>query len=306
MRKLFFIIILLLSSYNIYTINFDRNFYTDFDKSSIDLKMIIRGGPGKDGIPAINNPKFNKIEKSSLKDDSLGILVTIDGESKFYPFNILVWHEIVNDKIGDSYISVTFCPLCGSAIAFNRKFDGIVHRFGVSGYLHESNLLMYDDVTESFWSQSMGEAVIGEYLGKKLEVLDVSLLEFNVVKEQFPKALILSKNTGFKRKYDYYPYGDYEISLDMYFPVSRTDNTYHAKEMMYVVSYKGISFSFPLKQFKSGYLKYTYKNTNIDISSNDGVISFVIDGVNYPGYYEMWFSWFIHHIKDGIVIDIIK
>lgn len=306
MRKLIIIVILLLLSYIVFTEDFDHSFDTDFSKSSINLKTIIKGGPGKDGIPAIDDPKFNKINKSNLMDDSLGLLVTVHDESRFYPFNILVWHEIVNDKIGNSYFSVTFCPLCGSAIAFNREFNGIVHRFGVSGYLHESNLLMYDDKTESFWSQSLGEAVIGEYLGKKLEVLDVSLLEFNVVKNKFPNTLILSQNTGFKRNYDYYPYGDYEISSNLYYPVSSTDPTYHAKEMMYVVYYKGISFCFPLKQFKSGFLKYTYKDTNIDISSNDGVISFVINGVKYPGYYEMWFSWFIHHTKDGIVIDIIK
>jgi hypothetical protein len=97
------------------------NLSTDTSKTSIDLNQVLNGGPGKDGIPAINNPEFISILESSIPDETLGILVQSDEEIKFYPYNILVWHEIVNDTIGDTPVSVTFCPLCGSAIVFERQ-----------------------------------------------------------------------------------------------------------------------------------------------------------------------------------------
>ncbi len=181
--------VILMTIFCIYTvcgimgIEKDDNFKTDFSKYSINLKKVLSGGPGKDGIPPINRPKFTTIKKSTLRDDNLGILVAIDNKYKFYPLNIIVWHEIINDKIADTYFSVTYCPLCGSAIIFNRYFNDKVHSFGVTGYLYESNLLMYDNITESFWSQSLGEAVIGDYTGEKLKIINTTLLEFRYQKK---------------------------------------------------------------------------------------------------------------------------
>lgn len=307
MTKYFLIIILIVSTglYNLSGIvQYDKNFRTDFSKSSIDIDDVLSGGPGKDGIPAINNPKFISMVKADLKDDALGILVKVDKETRYYPFNILVWHEIVNDNIGKVYFSVTFCPLCGSAIAFNRKIGGKVHRFGVSGYLYESNLLMYDNKTESFWSQSRGEAVIGKYLGKKLEILDIDILSFKEVKKYYPDSRILSKETGYRRNYSVYPYGDYEVSSSLFFPVSKSDSKYHAKEVMYAFRYKGIPYVFPLNKFKSD--KFVYKNKNLTITitrNSKGGIDITINNEVIPGYYEMWFSWLVHNYDRGIVID---
>lgn len=150
-----------------------KNFKTNTDKKSIDLSLLLSGGPGKDVIPAINNPKFVPLTKTKLKDDVLGIYVSFEGEARFYPYNILTWHEIVNDKIGHTHFAITFCPLCGSAIVYNRNIKGEILRLGVSGLLYESNLVMYDDKTESFWSQVRGEAIVGDYTGTKLEVLSM-------------------------------------------------------------------------------------------------------------------------------------
>src|SRR3989344_4868604 len=141
---------------------------TDTGKSSIDQSKIVSGGPGKDGIPAISNPKFVDIGDEELSDSTSGILINLNKQTRFYPFNILVWHEIVNDSIEGSYIAVTFCPLCGSAIVFDRRVGDEILEFGVSGLLYESNLLMYDKKTESLWSQVLGEAVVGSYTGTKL------------------------------------------------------------------------------------------------------------------------------------------
>ncbi|MCI0533252.1 DUF3179 domain-containing protein, partial [bacterium] len=119
---------------------------TNTAKTSIPLDKVLGGGPGKDGIPALTNPKFTSVLEAGkvFRDDSLGILVTAGGETRYYPYNILVWHEIANDVVGGKPLVVTFCPLCASAIVFEASVDGEPREFGVSGKLYESNLLMYD------------------------------------------------------------------------------------------------------------------------------------------------------------------
>ncbi|WP_051303525.1 DUF3179 domain-containing (seleno)protein [Psychromonas aquimarina] len=308
MRKLVLLILPLLFAFSFMQSSegFDPNFKTNFSKSTIDLKKVIAGGPGKNGIPAIDNPRFIHIKHADIRDDALGVLLKVENETRFYPFNILVWHEIINDQIRDKYIAVTFCPLCGSAIAFNRKFAGRVHNFKVSGYLYESNLLMYDSITESFWSQSLGEAVIGDYSGRKLEIMDVSLLQLKDVRKKYPNSLILSTNTGFNRNYNHYPYEDYETSYEIYFPISKINAKYHAKEIMYVFRYNNISFAFPLKAFQSDKFTHKFSDTLIDITNDNGEIKILIDGEEFPGYYEMWFSWAIHNSDTGVVLDKIK
>ncbi|WP_019612781.1 DUF3179 domain-containing (seleno)protein [Psychromonas ossibalaenae] len=308
MRKLVLLILPLLFAFSFIqpAEEFDAHFKTNFSKNTIDLKKVLSGGPGKDGIPAIDNPKFIHIKYADIRDDALGVLLKIENETRFYPFNILVWHEIINDQIGDKYIAVTFCPLCGSAIAFNKKFAGRIHRFGVTGYLYESNLLMYDSVTESFWSQSLGQAVIGDYSGRKLEVMDVSLLQLKDVKKKYPNSLMLSTDTGFNRNYNHYPYEDYETSDAIYFPISKVNAKYHAKEIMYVFRYKNTSFAFPLRTFLSGKFTHKYSDTVINIINEQGEIKILIDGEEFPGYYEMWFSWVIHNSDTGVVLDKVK
>ena len=115
----------------------------NFTKSSIDLSQVLNGGPGKDGIPALTNPDFVSIVDARMSSGTQVMVVEHNGEVKIYPYNILVWHEIVNDYVGGKPLAITFCPLCGSAIVFDRQLDGEVIDFGVSGFLYESNMLMY-------------------------------------------------------------------------------------------------------------------------------------------------------------------
>lgn len=188
----------------------------------MDLDDVLAGGPPKDGIPAIHDPEFETQSQASdwLDDEGLGILYKDEDEVRFYPYAVLYWHEIANDVVNGKPISVTFCPLCGSAIVFDRTVDGKVEQFGVSGKLWESNLLMYDFETESLWSQILGEAVVGEKTGQVLEILPADTLSFGEVKANFPEAEVLSKNTGFRRDYGASPYGNYETNDALYFPVT--------------------------------------------------------------------------------------
>ncbi len=278
-----------------------RGFKTNLNKRSIDLSLILDGGPGKDGIPAINNPRFVSISETKTKDDVLGILVDIKGKKRYYPYNILVWHEIVNDFFNGMDIVVTFCPLCGSAIVFNAHLEGERLQFGVSGKLYESNLLMYDKRTESLWSQSRGEAVVGIYTGTKLELVKMQLMRFDELKTKYPETRILSEKTGYSRDYSFYPYGDYESTERLYFPVSVQDTRFQAKEIMYVFSLHDKLVAFPADKLGEKRAEKIIEGKTVAVERQGGEINVYVDGKVLPGYYEMWFSWATHHQKNGIV-----
>lgn len=278
---------------------------TNTAKASIPLEKILDGGPGKDGIPALTNSRFTNIAEAEkfLKDDSDGILITVGGAARFYPYNILVWHEIANDVIEGKHLVVTFCPLCGSAIVFDAEADGEAREFGVSGKLYESNLLMYDKKTESLWSQILGEAVVGDETGKKLSVYPSQVLSLGEVKKKYPGAEVLSKDTGHSRDYSVSPYGDYGANDKIYFPISVRDNRLPAKEIMYIVNVGDQSVAFKVKDLSAASVaaadadgkKITAKliDGEIEVRGEDGAV--------IPGYHAMWFSWAIHHQKDGVV-----
>ncbi len=279
---------------------------TDTSKASIPLDRILSGGPSKDGIPSINDPKFTSIAdaSSSISDDTFGLLLTVGETTRFYPFNILVWHEIVNDVVEGRPLAVTFCPLCGSAIAYDATLDGEPEIFGVSGKLFESNLLMYDKKTESLWSQSRGEAVVGERLGTKLEIYPAQMLSFADVKNTYPEAEILSDKTGHIRDYRGNPYGNYNENDDIYFPVSVRDTRYPLKELMYVVPFGEQSAAFPLKDIPAeGSIELAMDGATLKATQVEHEYHVTVNGEGepLPGYFEMWFSWAQHHQEDGIV-----
>lgn len=268
----------------------------------VPLDKILNGGPGKDGIPALTSPEFVSISEISFPGDTLGVLISFNGETRYYPYNILLWHEVVNDNIGDNFFAVTFCPLCGSAIVFNREVGGEVLEFGVSGLLFESNLIMYDKKTESLWSQVRGESIVGELAGEKLEVLVMQLIEFSKLKAEFPNTKVLSKNTGFNRNYEYNPYGDYDESDAIYFPISVKDDRFPLKEVMYVIPFKDKSIAVQQLELEDGQTEeMEVDDSIIYLRRNGSEIVAQTDGKVLPGYYEMWFSWAIHHQDNGIV-----
>jgi hypothetical protein len=272
--------------------------------ASIPLEKILSGGPGKDGIPALTNPAFVTVEeaKKFLKDDMEGIKVTVGNITRFYPYNILVWHEVVNDVIEGKHLAVTFCPLCGSAIVFDAEVNGTAENFGVSGKLYESNLLVYDKTTESLWSQIRGEAVMGEKTGTKLALYPSQVISFKDLKVKYGDAEVLSDNTGYSRDYTFYPYGDYNESPDTYFPVSVKDNRFPAKEIMYAVNFGEKSIAFKFKDLSETPATLTIGSEQIiAIKKDNEVEAKDEDGKIIPGYYAMWFSWAAHHQEDGTV-----
>ena len=187
-------------------------FKTDFSKHNVPYSEILSGGPPKDGIPALDHPKFVSVQEADawLKPVEPVILLQIDDDVRAYPLQILIWHEIVNDLVGGVPVAVTFCPLCNTAIVFERKIAGRVLDCGTTGRLRYSNLIMYDRQTESWWQQAEGDAIAGEYTGKQLKFLPASIIAWSDFKTNYLDGKVLSRDTGFERSYGRNPYYGYD------------------------------------------------------------------------------------------------
>jgi hypothetical protein len=187
------------------------NWKTDFTRSSVDLREITSGGPPKDGIPSIDRPKFIAVDAASwLGDREPVMVVSHGGETKIYPIQILIWHEIVNDVVGGRPTTVTFCPLCNTALVFDRRLNGRVLDFGTTGQLRHSDLVMYDRQTETWWQQASGEGIVGELTGKELVRVDAQMVAWGEARRNFPTAKVLSRETGYRREYGRNPYARYD------------------------------------------------------------------------------------------------
>lgn len=190
----------------------EREFTTDFSIYAVPFDEILSGGPSRDGIPPIDNPKFIPVEEADqwLDPREPVILVSIDQAVKAYPIQILMWHEIVNDTLGGTPIVVSFCPLCNTAIVFERTIEGEVLDFGTTGRLRFSNLIMYDRQTESWWQQATGEAIIGSLTGEKLSLLPGAMIAWEDFKNAYPEGIVLSRETGHNKPYGTNPYTGYD------------------------------------------------------------------------------------------------
>lgn len=193
-------------------LNAEREFTTDFGKTSIPFSEVLSGGPPKDGIPSIDEPTFISISEADewLEPMEPVVFVEIGDDARAYPIQILMWHEIVNDTVGDLPVMVTFCPLCNTAIAFERTVDGQVMDFGTTGRLRFSNLIMYDRQTETWWQQATGEAIVGEQVGAQLPFVPASIIAWSDFQEAHPDGQVLSRDTGIQRDYGRNPYTGYD------------------------------------------------------------------------------------------------
>lgn len=189
-----------------------KGWSTNFTKKNINLFELKSGGPPKDGIPSIDNPTFISQEEAAdwIEPAEPVIAFAHQGEARAYPLQILIWHEIVNDKIGNTPVLITFCPLCYSAILFDRLINGKTHEFGVSGFLRHSDMIMFDRTTESLWQQFTGDAIVGDYTGRELKILPSQIISFEQFRKTYPDGFVLSKKTGYKRAYGQNPYAGYD------------------------------------------------------------------------------------------------
>lgn len=239
---------------------------TDGTRHTIPLKDILSGGPTKDGIPSIDNPRFISIADTSdfLSDNDLGLAIDINGVQRFYPFKILVWHEIVNDTIEGQRVLITYCPLCLSGIVFDPMVNGERVEFGVSGKLWNSNLLMYDRSSDSLWSQILGEAVVGEMTGTELKILSSDQTKYGKWKDLNPQGQVLSKDTGVARVYGHDPYADYYFTPGIFFPVDNKDTRLDEKDFILGIVINGQAKAYLPSAIKSiGELEETFQGKNL-------------------------------------------
>jgi len=275
----------------------------DLTDALIPAEEILSGGPPRDGIPAINNPKFVKAREAKflqLKDRVLAIV--IDGIAKAYPIAILNWHEIVNDVIGKQNVVITYCPLCGTGMAFEARLGSREMQFGVSGLLYNSDVLLYDKTSESLWSQILGMAVSGKLKGTHLKQLSLEHTTWQDWKNRHPDSLVLSTDTGFIRSYKRNPYAGYERSRKLYFSVAhKPPPTYHPKEMVMGLNAKGVFKAYPfieLNQHGQAVFSEEINGQNYTIQWNtEHQSGQILDdkGSQIPTITGFWFAWFTFH-----------
>ena len=224
---------------------------TDWSRRTVDPGEFLVGIPAvdpRDRIPPIDTPRFEPIEAADWLDDrEPGALVQFNDEVRFYPLSILTRHEIVNDRYGDIPVAVTFCPLCNTALTFDRRVDGKALRFGVSGLLRKSDLVMWDDATTTLWQQITGEAVVGELAGTQLDIISTAIVSYGDAKESFPDALSLATDTGFGINYGANPYEAYSSSNQPFLFDDDPDPRFPALSRVVGVSVDGVDKAYPFE-----------------------------------------------------------
>ena len=226
---------------------------TDFTKANVDLATFLGGGPPKDGIPAIDAPAYESIAaaRSWLGDRSPVIALEIDGAARAYPLAILIWHEIANDTLAGKPVVVTFCPLCNTALVFERELNGVVHDFGTTGNLRYSDLVMYDRQTESWWQQATGEAVVGELTGRRLAFLPAQIVSLADFAAAYPEGDVLSRDTGNPRSYGQNPYAGYDtVDQEPFLYPDDTDGRLPPKERVVTVGEGNEAVAYPYPELR--------------------------------------------------------
>lgn len=218
---------------------------TDFSNSTVPLKDIQSGGPGKDGIPAIDSPAFASASSPlDIAGEEPVIGLIIGNDARAYPLRILMWHEIVNDTVGGVPVTVTYCPLCNTSIVFDRRIQDRVLDFGTTGNLRHSDLVMYDRQTESWWQQYSGEAIVGKLAGTELTIIPSRLESFDNFRRRAPNGKVLVPNDPEARRYGANPYVGYDSSPLPFLYRGRTPKG--VAPMMRVVAVGNTAFTLPL------------------------------------------------------------
>ena len=271
----------------------------DISNASIPKRKILSGGPGRDGIPSLDVPDFIPVSEAKFlraTDPVVGFVW--EDEAKAYPLKILVWHEIVNDVVGGRPIMMTYCPLCGTSMAFDRRIDGAETTFGVSGLLFESDVLMYDRETDSLWSQLKMEAVAGKRRGTRLQWLPSEQMTWQAWRERYPNSLVLSTAQGLGKNYRRKAYSGYENIDETYFPVTLYREDLPNKEWVVGVLVGDSAKAYPvaaLKARENGPLADRLGGVNLRIHYNvEGQWARVTradTGAVIPHVRAYWFAW---------------
>ncbi|HEC19770.1 MAG TPA: DUF3179 domain-containing protein [Gammaproteobacteria bacterium] len=276
----------------------------DLSGALVPIEQIQHGGPPRDGIPALDAPHFvSAADAGFLADDDRVLGIDLHGEQKAYPVRILNYHEIVNDRFGSSHnntpVLVSYCPLCGTGMAFLARRNGKAFTFGVSGLLYNSDVLLYDRQTESLWSQIRRQAISGPLKGERLQQLPMEHTTWADWRARYPETQVLSLDTGYRRDYSRSPYEGYETSPRLMFDVANRDGRFHPKEWVISVEINGVFKAYPFSRLAAD------KTELIDTVGGE-TIRLVYDvrrrsGRVYrgskllPSTMGFWFAWYAFH-----------
>jgi hypothetical protein len=280
----------------------------DLSNSEIPRARIEQGGPPRDGIPAINKPHFVSAvdAQAFLKATDRVLGVEIDGVARAYPVRILNYHEIVNDNFDGAGVLISYCPLCGTGMAFRSSADGRDYSFGVSGLLYNSDVLMYDRQTESLWSQILGRALSGSARGTELQSIPVIHTSWKEWSDMQPLSEVLSTQTGYLREYSRDPYPGYADSGRIWFSVANRDRRYSTKEWVIGLEVDGQTRAWPFSELDKlwktephkAYLEdhirgqrlriyYQPESRSVRITDDQGRL---LNGIS-----AFWFAWIAFH-----------
>ncbi len=272
----------------------------DLAGALVPAEAILPGGPPRDGIPAIDRPRFLPAAAADLKPEDRVLGVALNGQAKAYPIAILNWHEIVNDRFGEVPVAVTFCPLCGTGMAFLARIGGQPAAFGVSGLLYNSDVLLYDRQSGSLWSQIDRRAISGRHRGARLEALPLEHTTWLDWRRRHPQTLVLSRDTGHARDYASNPYTAYERSGDIHFPVRFRAQGYHPKERVLGVEIDGRFKAYPFSELArtGGVVRDRLAGRRITVrfdgASQNATVRDEQDEP-LPGVVAFWFAWYAFH-----------
>jgi len=276
------------------------------DGALVPVNQILQGGPGRDGIPSLDNPVFvNAVDAKFLRPADRVLGVEINGVARAYPVRVLNYHEIVNDSIDSQAIVVTYCPLCGSGMAFSATISDTRLEFGVSGLVYNSDVLLYDRHSGSLWSQIKKTAVTGPMKGTKLDAIPLAHTSWRDWQARHPNTLVLSMDTGFRRNYRISPYSNYSRTGKLYFPVAEENRQYRRKSVVLGLEIDGQFKAYPFDELKQGPAQFidefqgqrfevTYDNKNQTARIVDD------DGNELPTLLAFWFAWYAFHPDTGI------
>lgn len=275
----------------------------DLTNSLVPATSIVRGGPPRDGIPAILNPHYvAAAEAIFLRPDDIVLGFEYRGRSFAFPRHILNWHELVNDEVDGHPFLITYCPLCGSGMAFSARVDGKALVFGVSGLLYNSDVIFYDKTTESLWSQIERRAISGKYAGEVLRQLYLTHTTWAKWSREHPATKVLSEAQGFKRNYRHDPYSGYETSSRLFFNTLRAaPKDYHTKERVMGVQIGDVTKAYPfieLRRTGKAAFKDRIGDDRYRILWDEGHETATIETLNgekVTSTVAFWFAWYAFH-----------
>jgi len=278
----------------------------DLSNASVPMKQIIDGGPPRDGIPSIDEPQMvSPTQVDFLEPDDRILGITHNGITKAYPVKILNWHEIVNDHFGDQPVVVSYCPLCGSGMAFDARIAGKNRTFGVSGLLYNNDLLLYDRQSESLWSQIESKAIAGPLKGKEFQYIQTSHTTWSKWQQRHPATRVLSDNTGFNRDYSRSPYAGYEKQKTLMFPTDHDDQRYHPKTWVLGIRLDGQYKAFPFPELEKSdapvVVEFAGSTLEIRYDKQAQDASLTVKNGSRPESMVMyWFAWMAFHPESQV------